>query len=121
MKTFHRLRKEVGNAVLLKYNNECTKCGTKENLCVHHVIKMKPDDANYNDIENLTVLCRSCHLSHHRREKDIVPNNPPAGNPYGRRGKNSPIKCSIDGCDNWQHGRALCKKHYEYKRRKGLL
>ena len=73
-------------------------------------------------IENLTVLCRSRHLSHHRKEKDVVPNNlPPAGNPYGRRGKKPLIQCIVDGCENWQHGKSLCKKHYEYRRRKGLL
>ena len=122
MKSFHRLKKDVGNAVLAKYDNKCTNCGSKENLCVHHIIKMKPDDENYNDIENLTVLCRSCHLSHHRKEGDVVPNNlPPAGNPYGRRGKKPPIKCIEDGCENWQHGKSLCKKHYEYKRRRGLI
>jgi 5-methylcytosine-specific restriction endonuclease McrA len=122
MKTFHRLKKETGNAILVKYNYECTNCGSKENLCVHHVIKMKPDDEMYNDLENLTVLCRSCHLSHHRKEGDIVPNNlPPPGNPYGRRGKKPPIRCLENGCENWQHGKSLCKKHYEYKRRRGLL
>ena len=122
MKSFYRLEKKVGNAVLAKYDNKCINCGSTKNLCVHHVIKMKPNDENYNDIENLTVLCRSCHLSHHRKEGDVAPNNlPPAGNPYGRRGKKPPIKCIEDGCENWQHGKLLCKKHYEYKRRKGLL
>jgi 5-methylcytosine-specific restriction endonuclease McrA len=114
MKTFYRLKKEIGNAVLIKYDNKCTNCGTEKNLCVHHIIKMNPDDERYNDIENLTVLCRPCHLSHHRKEGDIV-------NPYGRRGKKPPIKCIEEGCENLQHGRSLCKKHYEYKRRKGLL
>jgi hypothetical protein len=61
-------------------------------------------------------------MSHHRKEKDVMPNVlPPPGNPYGRRGKKPPIKCLIDGCDNWQHGKSLCKKHYEYKRRKGII
>lgn len=47
------------------------------------------------------------------KEGDVVPNNlPPAGNPYGRTGKKPPIKCIEDGCENWQHGKSLCKKHY---------
>lgn len=122
MKTFHRLKKEVGNAVLAKYNNKCTNCVSTENLCVHHIIKMKIDDENYNDIENLTVLCRSCHLSHHRKEGDVVPNRkPPHGNPFGRRGKGPPIICFIEGCNIFQHARSLCKKHYENKRQKGIL
>lgn len=122
MRTFHRLKKEIGNAVLEKFNYTCTKCGQSENLCIHHKIKMHVSDERYNDIENLTVLCRSCHMSHHRSERDIVPPNlPPPGNPYGRRGKKPPIKCSIFGCDRWQHGKGLCKKHYEFKRKRGLL
>ena len=122
MGSFHRLKKDIGNVVLAKYNNKCTNCSSEENLCVHHVIKMSPNNQNYNDIENLTVLCRSCHLSHHRKEGDIVPNNPPPpGNPYGRRGKNPPIKCIEEGCENLQHGKSLCKKHYEYKRKRNLL
>ena len=56
MKSFHRLKKEVGHAILAKYNNKCTNCGSKENLCIHHVIKMKPNDENYNDIENLDKI-----------------------------------------------------------------
>lgn len=122
MRSFHRVKRIVGNYVLSKYDNKCTNCGDTENLCVHHIIKMSADNADYNDIENLTVLCRSCHMSHHRIEGDIMPNtSPPAGNPYGRRGKHPPIKCSEPNCDKWQHGRKLCKKHYENKRRKGLF
>jgi len=119
---FHRLKKEVGNIVLNKYNYTCVHCGSKEDLCVHHIIKMKPNDINYNDVDNLTVLCRRCHLRHHRKEGDISPNNlPPPGNPYGRRGKIPPINCIVDGCSSLQHARCLCKKHYEYRRRKKLL
>ena len=93
MKSFHRLKKDVGNAVLAKYDNKCTNCGSKENLCVHHV-----------------------------KKGDVVPNNlPPPGNPYGRRGKKPPIRCIEDGCEILQHGKSLCKKHYEYKRRRGLI
>lgn len=122
MKRYHRLSRDIGDATLAKYENKCTKCGREDNLCVHHIIKMKPGDVRYNDLDNLTVLCKSCHLSHHRREGDIVPTPPRSpGNPYGRRGKIPPIKCSVEGCEKWQHGRALCKNHYEYKRRRGLL
>lgn len=101
-------------AALSKYNHECTKCGNTEDLCVHHVIKMFPEDERYNDVENLTVLCRSCHMSIHRLQGDVVPLNP---SKTGRRGKNPPVMCSVNGCDRVQHGRALCKKHYEHKRR----
>jgi predicted transcriptional regulator len=42
--------------------DECKRCGAKKNLCVHH----KNDDHYDNRIENLEVLCNSCHLSHHK-------------------------------------------------------
>ncbi len=121
--SFHRLNKQVGLAVLKKYDNKCTVCESVENLCIHHIIPMSPDDESYNDAGNLTVLCRSCHMSHHRRNGDINPPShlPPPGNRYGRRGCKERIMCKIDGCDKYQHGRSLCKKHYEYRRRKGLL
>ena len=122
MRTFHRLKKEIGNFVLSKHDYKCTECGSTEHLCVHHIIKMEPNNERYNDIDNLTVLCRSCHLSIHRKAKDVVPNiYTPAGNKFGRRGNVPPIRCSIENCDNMQHGKALCKKHYEQKRRKNLI
>ncbi len=122
MRTYHRLKKDVGDAVMMKYDNKCTKCGATEKLCVHHVLKMATTDEKYNDISNLTVLCKTCHMSIHRQAKDIVPNKITLpGNRFGRRGKNiPPIKCSIENCDNMQHAKALCKKHYEQQRRKKI-
>ena len=39
----------------------CSKCGTKENLAIHHI-----DFDHYNNkIDNLEVLCCSCHASLH--------------------------------------------------------
>lgn len=117
MRTYHRLKKRTGDSVMDKFNNTCAICGSINDLCVHHIIKMKPNDSRYNDIENLTVLCRGCHMSIHRKAKDIVQKTKPSGNKFGRRGNRPPIKCSMDGCDNIQHAKALCKKHYEQKRR----
>jgi len=125
MASFHRLKKEVGLFVLNKFNYKCSLCNSSENLCVHHIIKMEPNNPNYNDIDNLTVLCRRCHMSLHRRQNDINHFNHKTGmisNPCGRRGKNTePVYCMIDGCNNLQHGRNLCKKHYERYRRNNLL
>lgn len=118
MRSFHRIKRSVGLKVLEEHNYRCINCGTKENLCVHHIIPMDVKDNRYNDISNLTVLCRPCHMKHHRKEWDIKPPPPPPGNHYGRRGKVPPIKCSIEGCDILQHGKGLCKKHYERNRRK---
>lgn len=42
----------------------CNRCGTTEQLLVHHV-----DGVHTNNVvENLEVLCNPCHTSHHKQE-----------------------------------------------------
>ena len=43
--------------------DKCSKCGATEQLVIHH----KNGDHQDNHLENLQVLCASCHNSHHRR------------------------------------------------------
>ncbi len=43
------------------YGRACTRCGSTRNLNVHH---RDEDRTNYT-IENLDVLCRSCHNREH--------------------------------------------------------
>jgi transposase-like protein len=43
---------------------KCAICGGQESLCIHH----KDFDHYDNRVENLLVLCVSCHLSLHRQE-----------------------------------------------------
>ena len=115
LSTFHRIKKEIGEKVISTYEHKCTMCNSTEDLCVHHKIKMKPSDERYNDIENLTVLCRKCHMAHHRKEKDVVCTDfsKNKGNKFGRRGKDNPIvTCSIEGCGELQHAKGYCRKHY---------
>jgi len=40
---------------------ECSWCGSKENLLVHH----KDLNRNNNDLSNLIVICKSCHQKYH--------------------------------------------------------
>lgn len=42
--------------------NSCNNCGTSDGLIVHH----KNDDHYDNHQDNLEVLCRKCHTSHHK-------------------------------------------------------
>lgn len=42
--------------------NNCNRCGSSDNLVVHH----KNDDHYDNHPDNLEVLCRSCHMSYHK-------------------------------------------------------
>ena len=44
--------------------DKCRKCKTKDNLGIHH----KNDDHYDNRLENLEVLCNSCHMSITKRK-----------------------------------------------------
>jgi hypothetical protein len=121
MRSFHRLKKEVGLRILDKYEWKCTECGSNKKLCVHHVERRDIKAIDYNDEKNLTVLCRKCHMSYHRKAGHVQPEWNGHVNIWGRRGKgNPPVKCRIKGCDNFQHAKRLCKKHYERIRLAGL-
>ena len=45
----------------------CSKCGTEENLCVHHI----DENRNNNSKENLLVVCRGCHTSLHAKNNKL--------------------------------------------------
>lgn len=50
--------KRYGGNGMLAYdlaNGKCEMCGSEENLCIHH------NNGYSNDIEDLYVLCRTCH------------------------------------------------------------
>ena len=56
--------------VMDRDSNMCQSCGTKEKLSVHHI-----DNTNYrkgnanNDLDNLMVLCTSCHSFLHNQQR----------------------------------------------------
>lgn len=66
-------------------HSECQKCGSERNLDVHHI----DENPFNNELENLKLLCRSCHIKEHRS---------------GR-------KCSI--CGDKHKGLGYCDKHYQ--------
>ena len=109
MKNFHRVKKEIGIAILDRFGWKCTECDSASALCIHHINRVPVGDQNYNEIDNLTVLCRKCHMSYHRKAGHVVF----TGQRCGRRGKgNPPVVCSAAGCDRMQHAKGLCNKHY---------
>ncbi len=52
----------------------CHRCGSRENLNVHHIIPVK--DGGTRDLKNLVVLCDSCHTIVEHQQKilyEIIP------------------------------------------------
>jgi hypothetical protein len=41
--------------------NECSRCGSTVNLCVHH----KDRNRKHNEVCNLEIVCKSCHQKEH--------------------------------------------------------
>lgn len=53
--------KEVRREALEKANHECEVCGIAEQLVGHHVIPLS-DGGEPLDVDNVAILCRSCHM-----------------------------------------------------------
>ena len=54
--------KEIRLSVIVRDGGKCTRCGSKDNLCVHH--------KNYatfgcEDLDDLETLCENCHVVSH--------------------------------------------------------
>jgi len=67
------LSKSIRRKVLERDNYQCVKCGSKENLEIHHKIPysnfLLPRNAN--KLENLVTLCKKCHQSEHKVEVKV--------------------------------------------------
>lgn len=57
--------KEIREYILVKYKGRCARCGiyVGKSGHIHHE---NTQDENYNDINNLELLCISCHRSAHK-------------------------------------------------------
>lgn len=55
---------EIRNYITRKFSNHCAQCGVliKRKGDIHHI---KLSDEDYEDIENLELLCVSCHQRKH--------------------------------------------------------
>jgi 5-methylcytosine-specific restriction endonuclease McrA len=63
-----------GNRIkaLERDNYTCQRCGTNDDLHVHHIDGLgttTPLDQRNNALENLQTLCRSCHTTVHAMER----------------------------------------------------
>ena len=55
--------------VLKRDNYKCQKCGTKQNLVVHHIKAFAIDKALRFDIDNGITLCKDCQKEVHQNER----------------------------------------------------
>lgn len=53
--------KDLRNQVFIRDKNKCLRCGSEERLEIHHIDE---NPAN-NSINNLIILCRTCHRPFH--------------------------------------------------------
>jgi len=56
--------------VLIRDGYQCTECGSKDKLIVHHKDKSGRGQkiGHNNDLSNLETLCRACHINTHRND-----------------------------------------------------
>lgn len=104
---------------------ECQTCGSMAKLDVHH----KDYDYTNNEIDNLVVLCRSCHTKLHREKFCVICGKKHKGlgfcdkhyQRYKKYGDPHYIKkaatCKI--CGEKAHAYGYCGKHYQQKVRNG--
>lgn len=88
--------------MMSKYNFQCAKCESSIDLHVHHIERMTPDNPRYEDLDNLILLCNSCHTKEHRRKGEF----PGTRSPH--------THCKIEGCNRVHGAHGLCRKHYKY-------
>lgn len=70
-KAYRERRNFGGNreAALMKAGHRCERCSGSEKLTVHHKDRSGRGKREHNnDVSNLEVLCRRCHMAEHRRE-----------------------------------------------------
>jgi len=55
---------------LIKKHGGCEECKTKDNLQIHHIDRVSYHNSPEpnNNLENLRLLCQTCHLKLHHRE-----------------------------------------------------
>ena len=54
-------------AILDKHDNKCVRCGSSENLTIHHIFCRSLYPKLRCKESNLTVLCEDCHQYFHNR------------------------------------------------------
>ena len=58
---------ELRNNVFANSNYKCQKCGSSENLCLHHICNFQDYPELRLDENNCACLCEKCHREFHKR------------------------------------------------------
>ena len=66
----NRLRLDSVKSLTFKREKEfkCERCCSSKQLNIHHKIPVSVDSSKINDINNWELLCRICHMEHHKKE-----------------------------------------------------
>lgn len=74
IETYTNNKRYGGNyyAVFNRDNQQCASCGSKQKLCVHHIIGYDENDRVTIHRSNLITLCRTCHAKEHGKPTSIV-------------------------------------------------
>ena len=58
-------RKRITDGVKRKFNYSCCKCGSKDNLEIHHIKSIRDNPELSFSGDNMLLLCNGCHRSLH--------------------------------------------------------
>jgi len=58
----------VRDAAIVRARRRCERCGRRGRLEVHHRVPVEEAPKRRFDPTNLEVLCRDCHIGHHRKD-----------------------------------------------------
>jgi 5-methylcytosine-specific restriction endonuclease McrA len=62
---YYDFQRVVGD--MMKDNPKCFVCGSTRNVGPHHIRKVKRNNQQYADRDNLVLLCKSCHSRYHNK------------------------------------------------------
>lgn len=121
----HKANREQRNfdgkrdAVLMRDDHKCVRCGSQNKLTVHHKDRNgRGSKRPNNKLSNLETVCRACHIEEHRKElvkaRHAVHNKPKLGK--SGRWSISHDACISCGTQNSAHAAGgLCRRCYQRK------
>lgn len=68
--TNNRRKKNAYHAALKRDGFRCVRCGSPDDLTMHHKIKVA--DGGETEADNLETLCATCHVFHHQVEREFA-------------------------------------------------